>query len=178
MSQWWEWPTMNASTVPFAATLEGGQLKALGNPAVWWGVSAVVVLVTPVWLLVAFRGAGRWANRERVVRALDPLIIPFATLYLGYMLNLVPYQLITRSKFVYHYIPALMVGVLLFATSMEGFLRTAKLHGGWSHRGGLLIAIVLFLIVSYAFVYWGIPFAYGYKLSVRALQARLWNKKW
>ena len=41
-----------------------------------------------------------------------------------------------------------------------------------------LIAIVLFLIVSYAFVYWGIPFAYGYKLSVRALQARLWNKKW
>ena len=169
---------MNASSVPFAATLEGGQLKALGDPAVWWGVSLVVVLVTPVWLLVVGWGAGRWGDRKWATREFDPLIIPFVTLYLGYLLNLVPYQLIKRSKFVYHYIPALMVGVLLFATSLDAFLRAAGLGGGFWKQGGRAVAFILFLIVTYAFIYWGIPFAYGYKLGVKYMQARLWNKKW
>jgi dolichyl-phosphate-mannose--protein O-mannosyl transferase len=138
MSQWWEWPTMDASTVPFAATHEGGQLKALGNPAVWWGVTANFLAATPLWALVYLRlreWGGLRARFPRSAAALDPLLIPFATLYAGYLLNLVPYQLITRSKFVYHYIPALMQGVLLFATCVEALVRFGGVVGGGGAPG-------------------------------------------
>ena len=35
MSEWYEWPIMNAHSVPFASTSKGGQIKAQGNPSVW-----------------------------------------------------------------------------------------------------------------------------------------------
>lgn len=177
MSQWYEWPTMNASTVPFAATKEGGQLKALGNPAVWLGVTLVFCLSSFLWVLVGGRVRGWWVGTPAAA-ALDPLIIPFITLYLGYLLNLVPYQLITRSKFVYHYIPALMVGVLLFATSLEVLLRAATVRGKCSTFLARLLTTFLFIIVLWAFWYWGVPYSYGYKISQRGNAARLWNKKW
>ncbi len=177
MSQWWEWPTMDASTVPFAATHEGGQLKALGNPAVWWGVTANFLAVTPLWLLLALRlrawDAGA-ALYPATSAALDALLIPFATLYSGYLLNLVPYQLITRSKFVYHYVPALMVGVLLFATAVEALLRFGAVWRGGAARWAARAAVAaLFVTVGIAFLYWGLPYSYGYKISPKQHAARM-----
>ena len=177
MSQWWEWPTMDASTVPFAATHEGGQLKALGNPAVWWGVTANFLAVTPLWVLLALRlrawDAGA-ALYPATSAALDTLLIPFATLYAGYLLNLVPYQLITRSKFVYHYVPALMVGVLLFATAVEALLRFGGVWRGGAARWAARAAVAaLFVTVGIAFLYWGLPYSYGYKISPKQHAARM-----
>ena len=99
------------------------------------------------------------------------------TLWAGYLLNLVPYQLIARSKFVYHYVPALMVGVLLWALSLDWVL---ALVGGRARRTRVAagVAGALFLVVGAAFWYWGLPYAYGYKISAEANRARLWSKKW
>ncbi len=176
MSQWWEWPTMDASTVPFAATHEGGQLKALGNPAVWWGVTANFLAVTPLWALVALRlrdWGGVRARFPATAAALDPLLIPFATLYAGYLLNLVPYQLIARSKFVYHYIPALMQGVLLFATAAEGMVRFGGVLGGAPRLASRAALLALYALVLAGFLYWGLPYGYGYKISPRQNAARM-----
>ncbi len=185
MSQWWEWPFMDASTVPFAATHEGGQLKALGNPAVWWGVTANFCAVTPLWLGVWALGVGGGGQQAggggaassaagrapKTVAALGPLVIPFVVFYAGYLLNLVPYQLITRSKFVYHYIPALMQGVLLFAVAVEGLLRFSRV-AGWGGAGRAAVA-ALFGVVLAGFWYWGIPYSYGYKITSAQNAARL-----
>ena len=186
MSQWWEWPTMDASTVPFAATREGGQLKALGNPAVWLGVTANFLACTALLLPAALRlraGArGAAAAFPASARALEPLLIPFGTLYAGYLLNLVPYQLIKRSKFVYHYVPALLMGVLLFAVAVEALLRFGRVLGGARGAGWRVASqaavVALFAVVLAGFVYWGVPYGYGYKISPRQHAARMWNKKW
>ena len=176
MSTWTEWPIMDAHTVPFAATHEGGQLKALGNPAVWWGVTANFLAVTPLWALVALRlrdWGGVRARFPRSAAALDPLLIPFATLYAGYLLNLVPYQLIARSKFVYHYIPALMQGVLLFATAAEGMVRFGGVLGGAPRLASRAALLALYALVLAGFLYWGLPYGYGYKISPRQNAARM-----
>ena len=190
MSQWWEWPTQfGASTVPFAATREGGQIKALGNPAVWLGVFANFCGATVVgWGCIALWGAGSPLLRQAAdavgaggegAAALDKQgwLIPFVVLWSGYLLNLVPYQLIARSKFVYHYIPALVVGVLLFALSVDWLLSVV---GGRARARVLaaLIAAALFATVAFAFYYWNVPYGYGYRITPEQNKARLWSRKW
>ena len=48
---------------------------------------------------------------------------------LRYYINLVPYQLIKRSKFVYHYIPALLMGVQLVVFVCHVAVRWSRLTG-------------------------------------------------
>ena len=188
MSQWWEWPTQfGASTVPFAATREGGQLKALGNPAVWLGVFGNFCAATVVgWGCLALAGTPLLKGAAAAVgaggegsAALDKRgwLIPFVVLWSGYLLNLVPYQLIKRSKFVYHYIPALMVGVLLFALSVDWLMAVV---GGRARQRALaaLLAAALFTTVAFAFYYWNVPFGYGYRITPEQTKARLWSRKW
>jgi dolichyl-phosphate-mannose--protein O-mannosyl transferase len=188
MSQWWEWPTQfGASTVPFAATREGGQIKALGNPAVWLGSFGNFCVATVVgWGCALLPGAARNVAAAvgaggKGTAALDHpargWLIPFVVLWAGYLLNLVPYQLIARSKFVYHYIPALMVGVLLFALSVDFLLAVV---GGRAKARVLaaLIAAALFATVAFAFYFWNVPYGYGYRISPEQGKARLWSRKW
>jgi dolichyl-phosphate-mannose--protein O-mannosyl transferase len=186
MSEWWEWPTMfQAKSVPFAATHEGGQIKCLGNPVVWLGVFGNFCVCTVAGLLFArhaVMSAGKPAAAvEEGAVELDRRgwAIPFFVLWSGYLLNLVPYQLIKRSKFVYHYIPALMVGVLLFAFALEAVW-------GWAGRSksaaptrvAQLITVALFSLVSFGFYFWGLPFAYGLRISPADSRARLWSDRW
>jgi dolichyl-phosphate-mannose--protein O-mannosyl transferase len=196
---------MNARIVPFAASSEGGQLKTVGNPAVWWGVFGNFVAVTAVgalWMGRALLGLGAKpaaaaAAPAPAAPAVEPLLapllapsaldargwaIPWVVLWSGYLLNLVPYMLIARSKFVYHYMPALMVGAALFALSMEALW-------GWAARAAApaprvraaaaaAVTAAAFAAVTAAFFYFGLPFVYGYKLTHEQHQARMWNSKW
>ena len=203
---------MNARIVPFAASSEGGQLKTVGNPAVWWGVFGNFLVVTAVgalWMGRALLGLGASkpaaaaaapaaaAPAAAAAAAADPLLapllapsaldargwaIPWVVLWSGYLLNLVPYMLIARSKFVYHYMPALMVGAALFALSMEALWGWAARAAAPAPRVRLAAAgavtAAAFGAVTAAFFYFGLPFVYGYKLTHEQHQARMWNSKW
>lgn len=210
MSEWYEWPTMDARTVPFAATHEGGQLRALGNPAVWWGVWSNFLVVTGVTAvagaLLASLGKGASGAVARalgkapavpaeaddvgsvapaavagVLTAPSELdtrgwVVPLVVLWSGYLLNLVPYTLIARSKFVYHYVPALMVGVLLIGFAVEAAWAVAGRLGRRSLA--LALSVAWFAAVTWAFWYWGFPYAYGIKISPAEDAARKWRSRW
>lgn len=203
MSEWYEWPIMDAKSVPFSATTEGGQIKAMGNPAVWWGAFGNFVLCTVFaagWLLLragkaCARPAKRPAAKGGVPAGLVPAggaapapeapfvppqgwFIPFVTLWCGYILNLVPYMGISRSKFVYHYIPALMVAVLLTALALEGVWAWAGTATGSKRSAAALITLACYGLVTAGFWYWGLPYAYGIRLDYAQNQARQWNHKW
>jgi dolichyl-phosphate-mannose--protein O-mannosyl transferase len=173
---------MDASTVPFAATSTGGQIKALGNPGVWWGVFGNFLAVSAFGAACAGRWAlsgGRAAFAPVGASALNARgwLVPFVTLWSGYLLNLVPYQLIKRSKFVYHYIPALMVGVLLYATALEALWAAAG-RSALAKRAAALVTLLCFASVAAGFWYWGIPYTYGMKISAEQNAARKWVSKW
>jgi dolichyl-phosphate-mannose--protein O-mannosyl transferase len=95
----------------------------------------------------------------------------------GYFGNLVPYELIDRSKFLYHYTPALLVGVLLVATCADRAWAWAASRGQ-AHRAlvGLACA-ALAATVAAGFWYWGV-FVYGVPLSHGEVQKRYWLPKW
>ena len=125
-------------------------------------------------------------------------LVPFVTLLFGYYINLVPYELIVRSKFVYHYVPALLHGVLLLVVVADAALAWAALPDGvtrpsvvhllrwrvaavlWHHR---VLAVRLWLGgvfagVGVGFWYWGLPYAYGMPLTPEEHAARHWLAKW
>jgi hypothetical protein len=125
MSEWPEWPLMTGRHVPFGRTRRGGTMKALGNPGVYWQVAACVACSAIVaagmglraaWSAAVALKAGPRARAAAlaiaashrgtvwaVARGTNDLggggwFIPFFTLLFGYFINLVPYQLIKRSK--------------------------------------------------------------------------------
>jgi len=107
-----------------------------------------------------------------------PLWVAGVTLTAGYYANLVPYELITRSKFIYHYNPALLVGVLLLATVLDAAWAAAV--AGRRRQGAAAAALAAAVAAGAAagFVYWGLPYVYGVRLSPAAAAARKWRDNW
>jgi len=207
MSEWREWPLLGGRSVPFSSSAEGGPITALGNPGVHWPVAAAVAVASLGLALWAATGAARalgllgggaagpaagavsaaaegdaWPEDGGGARATPPWAAVLA-LTAGYYANLVPYELIERSKFIYHYNPALLIGVLLLAALVDAAwaaaaaLRTPAGRQGGARAVGALAAAVAAVAVA-GFAYWGIPYVYGIKLSPEAALARKWRSAW
>jgi dolichyl-phosphate-mannose--protein O-mannosyl transferase len=112
-------------------------------------------------------------------------VVPFLTLLLGYYLNLVPYQLIERCKFAYHYIPALIVGMMFVTFSADMALRLADLPltgnpAALKYRKWAALAFVglLYTCAWLGFYYWTLPYGYGVPLSWEEHRKRMWVRAW
>ena len=186
MSEWAEWPFMTGRSVPFSTIPGGthearGELKAMGNPGVYWPVAVFALLSTLIGGFVGVRAclnAAREASHDAPVprkgvksapappppaatgpagpdadiHSTSRTLTAFGVLTFGYLANLVPYQLIERSKFSYHYTPALMVGVLLVAFVCDWAGRAASGRVKTVVHAGVL---ALLLTAAAGHAYWG-----------------------
>jgi dolichyl-phosphate-mannose-protein mannosyltransferase len=75
---------------------------------------------------------------------------------LGYLANLLPFILVGRVAFLYHYLPALAFALLLF-TILAG--RFFDKHSSFFYLGYLALVLALFLVVS--------PLTYGFFVDPR-----------
>jgi len=129
-SVWWEWPLNLRGVLYYGPIdLEGDGLQTLvyllGNPGVIWPVGIAVILSACLALVylrqrtqAAFNYAGHGAFWARI-----------AWCQATFVLNLLPYVLVVRSCFIYHYMPALMYGEILTALLVDKVRR-------WVERGG------------------------------------------
>lgn len=85
----------------------------------------------------------------------------------GWMCNLLPYLLVHRAAFIYHYLPGLFYGQLLSGLMID-FL---------SPKMRLLIVTLLCISMAAAFVYWS-PWIYGLPLTLQQHAARRWLPRW
>ena len=225
MSEWREWPLLTGRTVPFATSERGGQLKAIGNPGVWWPAAflwalslALGVAWTAVHGVSLCKRAVAWVDARveattntssqkarQAPKALAarvsaagtsssapasapasvpetdrpvPFWIAFVTLWFGYAANVVPYEMITRSKFIYHGVPMLMVGVLLVALCVEYAITWARADGAIRRVPVTILTLALYAGALAGFYYWGVPYVYGFPLSPAQHAARRWHPKW
>ena len=113
-SPWYEWPIIAKPMYYSSNAYEprGWQMTimALGNPAVWWtGLIAMLAL------------AALWAKRHIAKGGGISLYAPkddprFAVLLLCYFLQLLPWMLVPRGTYIYHYfpcVPFLILAILL-----------------------------------------------------------------
>jgi dolichyl-phosphate-mannose-protein mannosyltransferase len=134
----------------------------VGNPVVWWGALAGVLIGLAMFV----------AERERF-RGRE---FAFCLLLGAALLNILPFAAIRRIMFLYHYLFGLtfMISLAAFSTGvLAGWIGDDdRLWSFPSRRSAMLYgAIVAHAVVS--FVYF-LPFTYGWSMSTASWDAHFW----
>lgn len=173
MSRWYEWPFLTGKLVDY-----GFGIYSMGNLVVWYFAAIVVILssiLTPLYFLSQLfsRNANSSPRGKKPVITTPspysmPAILIVATLLIGYFGNLLPFYLIVRSTWNYHYALALLVGICLSGFTCDLLVRKTKLS--------ILFYLVLMAAMVYSFYHW-YNFTYGPTLSrADTLNLRLVDK--
>ena len=129
-SQWYTWPLMNKPLYYWHS--DGARIYLIGNPIVWWFCALAVIL-----LILGTLRFPEWRQRET-----------FWILMTGFWANLLPFMMVSRVMFMYHYLTCLCFSVLLFAYLLEKLPKKP-----WIYISAFALALFSFLMVS--------PLTYG-----------------
>jgi dolichyl-phosphate-mannose-protein mannosyltransferase len=172
-STWHEWPLNLRGILYYSHTEDKGPeagstgtIYLLGNPAAIWTVAVFLVAAFAFgFLYLRYR-----EHREFQLRRLFGGVFTAVGYCLwAYMLNLLPYILVNRSAFIYHYMPALMYGEVVSALMVDQLFGARK----WAPR--VIKALVLAILASFLFY---APWVYCYPLTAEGHQRRRLLKRW
>lgn len=152
-SQWWSWPLLQRPVSYYWQVNEAEQTAAtillLGNPALWW--LAIGGVMFGVWQALVHRHFGA----------------AFAVLALA--LHYLPFALISRASFLYHFMGALPFMIMLLAFAVSQL---------WN-AGGLrreLAAFAVFAVIVCAIYFF--PIWTAQPIPVGAFYQRMWLLSW
>ena len=86
-------------------------------------------------------------------RNLEPI---FFILIVGYFANLLPFILVDRVAFMYHYLPAVCFAIMILSILLAKF---------WPEKKAILLAILFLVLVGFISL---MPFSYGIPISQEA----------
>lgn len=137
-----------------------------GNPLVIW-ISGGCVAIFLLCALIAARYRDRSMPIGQMRESLGYAINTCLFLFWGWLINLLPYILVDRSAFVYHYLPGLLYAQLLCGVLVDQL----------PQRLSLLIMVVSMGAVIWTFWYY-IPWIYCFPISSAEHAARRWLPRW
>ncbi|MEM6581119.1 MAG: phospholipid carrier-dependent glycosyltransferase [Pseudomonadota bacterium] len=158
-SPWWSWPFMWRPLYYHAG--QGSSIYFVGNPLVWW-TSALGMLVI-VWLGARKLSLGpkfagltwsRWSLR----------LLPLTAFFIAYL----PYSLVPRVLFLYHYLPVLVFAICSIAVWLDplGLTREGR------YEDQAVGVRLLFFIIPIGFLLMA-SFTYGLVMPDPILNAML-----
>jgi dolichyl-phosphate-mannose-protein mannosyltransferase len=150
-SQWWQWP-LALRPVWYHVSYSAGataNIYAQGNPLLYW----------------AFVPAALWLSRRWWKAQHLGLLI----LLIGFFGQWLPWGLVPRAAFMYHFLPAVPFGALAVAAGL------IKLWRGSTPRQLLAAAYVLAVALSFVYFY---PLYTAVPLEKPALESRMWLESW
>ncbi len=154
------------SAAPSSSTRAGQviyDVHGMGNPALWW-LSTVAILLLLLLLLLRFSRVGM----GKLTLTLDPWIGFY--LVLNYGANLLPWIMVSRCTFIYHYMGASVFAQLGLALIIDRWLNSHQSLGQIKAITVILAIIGCFLV--FLPIYLGLPLSYeGYRL-------RMWFPNW
>lgn len=168
-SPWWSWPTITKPMYFYSGGARDGTSSVIwsfGNPAVWWTGLLSLVLIA-VWGIFQ-RRIGSFLHRKPLEeKQIDDR--PYILL-IGFLAQYLPWVLVPRGTYIYHYFPSvpfiiLCIAVLLDKLS-EFFPRTIKIIGI------VLPAIAFALFVAF------FPYISGVRVSTQWLSMMQWFPRW
>ena len=170
-SDWYQWIVNWRGVLYFLRKedVDGKQMRTqiylLGNPVV---IYLTLMCVVSFAVIVMFSVRYREMFKMRASYSQVTWLRSTGTFLLsGWLCNLLPYILVDRAAFIYHYMPGLFYGQLLTGVMFDFFPPRARL---------VLVVIVIFAMMS-AFVYWS-PWIYGIALENDAHVKRRWLPRW
>lgn len=178
-SMWVTWPIM-ARPINYYWQTDGngeyGQIYLIGNPVVW------MISLFGAFALMAL-GFARLFGKNNFKFTHFILILFF----LG---NWLPFALITRVMYLYHYIPALVIGMIMFMVFVHDFVIPAwsklpisgKLGELLNNPNTKLILFSMFVLIVAGGYFFYAPLIYGQQQTRDEWKQRVllkeWNMKW
>ncbi|MDJ1184132.1 dolichyl-phosphate-mannose--protein mannosyltransferase [Roseofilum casamattae] len=158
-SSWLSWPLLLRPIAYYYQTANNEQLifdvHAFGNPLLWWSASVAIAILLPTIFL---------SKKSPILSSL--------ALYLtiNYAANWLPWSLVSRCTFLYHYMSALIFSILALALICDRSLASDRLH----HK---LLAISSVTLFAIAFIFW-LPIYLGLPLTPQEFHWRMWFNGW
>jgi dolichyl-phosphate-mannose--protein O-mannosyl transferase len=195
-SYWYSWPLAQFRAVLYwQKTMPNGHgngmwLWLVGNPAVWApafivGIvgTVVVALYTSGYSMLASNRARRTALAQQ---RMPELVAQYtashswslAVLFIGYLGNLVPYILIPRETWSYHYLPALLFAIFLAGMIVDILIKASRHASSSSFRvlcKLMLVVLVCMVGVTFAFLS---PWVYCWPMTVKQSDSRMLFRAW
>ena len=176
-STWDQWPTMAGHGILYW-TGPNAKIYLLGNPLVWW----VSTLAMAVFVVRAVKPIARYlldipetatsdgqtikpAERRRRSR----LLFAAGLAFFGVVVNLLPFALVTRVCFVYHYIPTLLMAIIVAAAMFDYFVANANIR--------VVVAMGYFILTAIVFYHFA-PWIYAWELTPAEHASRQWRSTW
>ncbi|XP_034397996.1 protein O-mannosyl-transferase 1 isoform X4 [Cyclopterus lumpus] len=170
-----EWITMETNIAYWLHSSTNAQIHLIGNP-VSWGVAHLSLLayqlLAAVYLLRRRRGLkdlpdGVWAQ----------FVCLGCVCVGGWLVNFVPFLLMEKTLFLYHYLPALCYLHLLSPALLEH--THTHLLSRSTHRHALGVCVCVGLVCVFLSYRTFCPLTYGTpELSASQLQALKWRDSW
>lgn len=164
-SKWYTWPTMARPIYYWEGNNSGdpstphSYIYYLGNPVIYWSGGAVTLGLILYWLwMTASRRSSAFSDDDW--RRLSFIVV-------GFLANFLPFVLIGRVMFLYHYEAALAFSVFAIAFFLDSFGPKIK-----------KVAIVVIISSAFAAFLYFSPLTYGTPLSDLALNQRMWFSNW
>lgn len=164
-SRWYTWP-LEVRPVYFwqgDSMPDGkqGNIYLLGNPAVWWlslvGVIAALVI---------------WLTQPKILGDKRRLI---AFILAGYAVNFIPFTLINRPMFLYHYFFAFIFSIFALCVIVALILDwQAEKYG---KKAAKQTFFALCTIVLLGFLYF-LPLSYGWPMTEADIREHMWLPTW
>jgi dolichyl-phosphate-mannose-protein mannosyltransferase len=169
-SAWYTWPLEIRPVYYWEGDAQPngnqGNIYLLGNPVVWWGTLVILAIL-----------AGHILAGRKVPRHWH---FALGLLSAGYIVNWLPFSLVHRVMFLYHYLFALIysiaiasLGLGLIAGWNENDQKFWEFHSGLSRTAYIL----LLTVIAAGFIYYA-PLSYGIPISVQSLALHDWLSSW
>ncbi|RCV63024.1 Dolichyl-phosphate-mannose--protein O-mannosyl transferase [Methanophagales archaeon] len=164
-SPWWSWPLMLKPLWVYSNSWDSmvSTIVLMGNPAIWWGS-------IPALILIAAKLVRDKIRREKTDFVLLFILIPFLLLWL-------PYALISRILFIYHFAPE--VPFMVFAITY--WLNNLWLDHSQRHEKKIVvnrILVISFLILTAVLFCLFYPVISGYPVSCEYKECLRWLSGW
>jgi len=171
-SPWYEWPVIGKPMWYYSSEYHPDgytqSIAALGNPLVWWSGLVALILLMLLWCKRhVTRNGIELHNRTDDMRPAI-LIISFAAQYL-------PWVLVPRGTYIYHYFTAVPFIILCTALCFDYLLQISQKP--LLKKISLAVSIIFCVSALLLFIAF-YPYASGMMTSVRWLRAMQWFNGW
>ncbi|MDJ0578895.1 phospholipid carrier-dependent glycosyltransferase [Crocosphaera sp.] len=158
-SKWYSWLIMARPIAYFYQTKNTPSgtiihdVHAMGNPILWWLATGAIIILSLFILIIL------------VKQTYNSYFAFLSFILINYFANLLPWMLVSRCTFLYHYMSAYSFSLLAISLIIEQCLISSSI---FNRRLG----IFFLLLITFAFIYW-LPIYLGLPLSSQEFTKRM-----
>uniref|UniRef100_A0A673MDA2 Protein O-mannosyl-transferase 1 n=1 Tax=Sinocyclocheilus rhinocerous TaxID=307959 RepID=A0A673MDA2_9TELE len=166
-----EWITMDTNIAYWLHPSSNAQIQLIGNIVNW--TIANLSLVVYCLMILTYLPRRRRKVEDIPQDSWEQLVLAGVICFGGWAVNYLPFFLMEKTLFLYHYLPALTFKILQIPIVIEHLSRNISYHHSF---GGVILAVLCSVYVSYHNLS---PLTYGQPaLSSDELAALRWRESW